>query len=725
RRRRRGADLRCGRPRWRPGLRGALAGRLRIAIFAAVAVALATAGGGAWLDRAHPPDLSALRELSTAIEDRDGRLLRLFANRDGRWRLPATVDDVPPYFLAALTSFEDRRFARHWGVDPLAIGRAAAQNVAAGRVVSGASTITQQVVRLLEPRPRSWSAKLVEAARAVQLELHHSKDEILGMYLTLAPYGGPVEGVRAAALVYFGKPAHALTPAEAALLVALPQSPTRLRPDRWPDRARAARDKVLARAAGTFGPGVAAEALAEPLRLTGQGLPMLAPRLAGRLAREHPGRTVRTTLDGTLQAAVEALARREVGPLGSDVSAAVLVVDNRDGDMRAHVGGLDLLDARRAGFVDLATAARSPGSVLKPFVYGMAFDARIVHPRTVVADVPTRFGAYEPGNFDHSHRGDLTVAEALQRSLNIPAVAILSEVGALRFADALGRSGATLRLPPGADRAHLPVVLGGASVSLREVTTLYAGLARGGSVRPIRIRADEPPGSAFRLLSPAAAAQIAEILRGTALPAGAPHLAGGRATAIAFKTGTSYGFRDSWAVGFTADHTVGVWVGRPDGTPMPGTYGLETAAPILMRVFDLLPVSAPATPQATMLAGAPPPALVRFSVGDAVRAPGAVDRPDRLQVLSPANGSTVVLAAGGAREVALRAAGGTRPLRWLVDGRPLDSAPHRRDALWRPEGPGFHRIVVVDAEGRSAALNLRVRRPDSHPAATGRIERRP
>jgi penicillin-binding protein 1C len=693
--------------------------RPRAAAIGAALAALA-AGGLAALDRAFPPDLSALTDVSVAVEDREGRLLRLFTNGEGRWRLPATVADVPPHYLAALKGFEDGRFDRHLGVDPLAIARAAGQNLMAGRTVSGASTLTQQVVRLLEPRPRTLGAKAVEALRAVQLELHHSKDEILGMYLTLAPFGGPVEGVRAAALVYFGKPASALTPAEAALLVALPQSPTRLRPDRHSAAAQAARDKVLARVADALGPTVAAEALAEPVRLTERGLPMLAPRVAAGLARGAAG-TVRTTIDGRLQAAVEALAQRAVEPLGDAVSTAILVVDNRDRSVVAHVGGLGLLDARRAGFVNLADAARSPGSVLKPFVYGMAFDARIVHPRTIVADVPTRFGAYEPANFDHRHRGDLTVAEALQRSLNIPAVAVLSEVGTLKFADALRRSGAVLHLPAGAGRAHLPIVLGGAAISLSDVTALFAGLATGGEVRPLRTRLDQAPGVAYRLMSSAAAAQVAEILRGTSLPTGSPRLADARAAGIAFKTGTSFGFRDSWAVGFTADHTVGVWVGRPDGTPMPGTYGLETAAPILMRVFDLLPVAPPARHENAALTGAAPPALARFSVGDALRAPGAVERPDRLQVLAPANGATVTLSAEGAQEVALRAAGGRRPLRWLVDGRPVESAAYRRGALWRPDGPGFHRVVVVDADGRSEALDVRVKREGSRVAGIGLI----
>lgn len=698
-------------------------GSARLALgAAALCVGLVlTAGSLAWLDRRYPPDLSALSDLSTAVEDRDGRLLRLFTNGEGRWRLPADVDDVPAYYLAALKAFEDQRFDLHLGIDPIAIIRAITQNLSSGRVVSGASTLTLQVVRLLEPRPRTWTTKLIEAARAVQLELHFSKREILGMYLTLAPFGGPVEGVRAASLIWFGKPPSSLTPAEAAVLVALPQSPSRLRPDRWPERAKAARDKVLARATEALGRQVAAEAAEEPLVTSRQPLPLLAPHLAAELQRDHGSDTIRTTLDARLQAAVEDLAMREVAPLGPAVSTAIVVVENEDRSVLAEVGGLGLFDERRAGFVNLAAAVRSPGSVLKPFVYGLAFDAHIVHPRTIVADVPTRFGAYEPGNFDHRHRGDLTIAEALQRSLNIPAVAVLSEVGSLRFAEAMRRAGAPLRLPPGTDRAHLPVVLGGAAVTLREVTALYAGLASDGTVRPLRVVPEAAGGPGYKMISARAAAQLRTILQGTPLPEGAPRLAAARSASVAFKTGTSYGFRDAWAVGFTRDHTVGVWVGRPDGTPMPGRYGLETAAPIMMRVFDLLPRPRPSSGASVDISDTVPPALARFSVGDALRGPGKVDRPDRLQILSPANGATITLPAGAAAEVSLQAVGGKRPLRWLVDGKQVESAPHRRDALWRPEGSGFHRVVVVDAEGRSEALEVRLRREAAVNATSGRI----
>ena len=683
---------------------GPAAARFRLAAAAVLAAAILAAALLA-LDARHPPDLRRLHDLSTLVEDREGAILRVFANSEGLWRLRTTAEEVPAFYLDALKAFEDRRFDRHFGVDPLAVLRAAVQNLAGGRVVSGASTLTMQVARLLEPRPRTWRAKLIEAARAVQLEWRFSKREILDIYLTLAPFGGPVEGVRAAALILFGKEPASLTPGEAALLVALPQAPSRLRPDRWPERARAARDKVLDRAA-ILGPERAAEARAEPAPAARRSLPLRAAQFAASLRAVDPAAPVlRSTLNARLQDAVEALLRREAAMLDPHASAALLVVDNATGDIIAAAGGIDPFDRARAGFLDLTAAPRSPGSILKPFVYGLAFDERIVHPETLVADVPTRFGDYMPDNFDRQFRGDLTVREALQLSLNIPAVAVLSEVGPLRFARRLDQAGARLRFPHDLGSPSLPVVLGGVAVSLREVTGLFAALARGGMAMPLRTRPDEPASEGFRLLSEQAAAQVTGILLDTPPPPGLPLMAGRRA--IAHKTGTSYGFRDAWAAGYTAAHTVGVWVGRPDGTPSPGHYGRNTAAPLLFRIFDLLPdTGAPAT---VAHSAAPPPALRRFSVGDALRRPQVAAEPDRLQILFPPNGAVVELLDGEAAAVPLKAAGGLRPLRWLIDGRPVESMPHRRDALWPAEGKGYFRATVIDARGVGASSEFRVR----------------
>ncbi len=720
-------------PGW-PGV--GTGGRRRLtalALLAGSAVAL-LAGVGLALDRLFPPPLDRLADRSVTVVDRSGEPLRVFTNGAGAWRLPVDPDAVAPLFVDLLLAYEDRRFWSHGGVDPLALLRALGQNLGAGRVVSGASTLTMQVARLLEPRPRTLSAKLIEAARALQLEWRYDKRAILGMYLTLAPYGGNVEGVRAASLTLFGKPPTELDAAEAALLVALPQSPSRLRADRFPDRARAARDKVLDRAvqAGALSAKAAAEARTEPVPAARQPLPAAAPHLADALRARRPGETrLTTTLDGGLQRAVEALARREMDTLHPRAGLAALVVDNRTRAVLAYLGSPDALDRDRLGPIDMVRAVRSPGSALKPFIYGLGFDDGLIHPLTQVSDVSTRFGDYAPRNFDRGFTGDLTIEEALQRSLNIPAVLVLDKVGPLRFADALRRAGARLVLPNRSTVPGLPVALGGASISLWDMATLYSGLARGGLVAPLRVQPEEPEAAGVRLLSPVAAQQVRAILEGAPPPPGVVQAQELRGSGpIALKTGTSYGFRDAWAFGVTERYSVGVWVGRPDGTPSPDRYGRNTAAPLLFHLFDLLPADR-GRPAGPVTAEAPPELLRRLDAGEGgPMAAGALATgpltngalmngslangpraADRLRLVFP-GGDMVVEALGPdgrAEPLTFSASGGRRPLSWLIDGRRIALSPIARDVVWRPEGPGPVRVTVLDADGRSDSAVIDVR----------------
>lgn len=689
--------------------------RLRKALIGVAAGVGALAGTALALDALFPPPLARLDDLSVTVADRGGEPLRVFTNRAGAWRLPAGADAVAPLFVDLLLAYEDRRFETHPGVDPLAVLRAVGQNLGSGRVVSGASTLTMQVARLLEPRPRTLSAKLIEAARAAQLEWRYDKRTILGMYLTLAPYGGNVEGIRAASLTLFGKPPAELDAAEAALLVALPQAPSRLRADRYPERARVARDKVLDRAvlAGTLSAKAAAEAKTEPVPSVRLPLPAAAPHLAETLRARHPGTPlVATTLDGGLQRAVEALARRTAETLHEQAGVAVLVVDNRTRSVLAYLGSSDALDERRLGPIDMVRAVRSPGSALKPFIYGLGFDDGIVHPLTQVADVSTRFGDWAPRNFDRAFNGDLTIQEALQRSLNIPAVLVLDRVGPLRFAEALRRAGARLVMPAGSVEPGLPVALGGASISLWDMATLYAGLARGGMVAPLRAvpeAAGARDASEARFLSASAAQQVRAILEGTPPPPGAVQAQELRgAGPIALKTGTSYGFRDAWAFGVTERYTVGVWSGRPDGTPVPDRYGRNTAAPLLFQVFDLLPRDR-GRPAGPILADTPPELLRRLHAGDPAVA--TQRPPDRPRLLFPSGDMEVEALGpdGHGEPLTLTAIGGRRPLSWLIDGRRIALSPIAREVVWRPDGPGPVRVTVVDADGRSDSATVDIR----------------
>ncbi len=664
-----------------------------------------------------PPSLDRARQTSVLVLDAQDRMLRAFTTSPGVWRLPAQLADVDPLYVRMLLAYEDQRFTTHSGVDPLATVRALGQWLSYGRVVSGASTLTMQAARLLEPHPRNLSGKLGEMWRALQLERRHTKDEILSFYLTLAPYGGNLEGVRAAALAWFGKEPTRLTSAEAALLVVLPQAPSRLRPDRYPERARAARDKVLLRMGqlGVLSEQQITEARQEPLPVRRHLLPFLAPHLAERLHRARPTAVMlHTFIERSWQQTLETLARQQQSVLEQDSSVAILVVANRDRRVLAYIGASDFHDSRRAGQVDMVRAIRSPGSTLKPLIYGLGFDDLLIHPETLIEDVPTRFGDYSPTNFRNTYVGQLTVREALQQSLNIPAVAVLEQVGPARVAARLREVGLPLHWSKAHPQPGLPLVLGGVGTTLEVLVTLYVGFANGGGIAPLRFSTADPEGSSQPLLTAKACWYLSDILRNAPVPQNVVGSANAvRPRLIAYKTGTSYGFRDAWALGFDADYTVGIWVGRPDGSPSPGYYGRNTAAPLLFRVFDLLP-------EPTGRAVPPPDGVLRVQrdqLPERLRyfhtrpALETVHAPP-LTLTFPVAGSTVELPEreGVLAELPLSAKGGIKPLRWLVNGQPLTAVPWRREAFWQPDGAGFARITVLDQAGQTASAEVWISR---------------
>ena len=700
--------------RVKPGHDGVRKRRI-VRIAAAVAFTIFAVSGAfaTWIISLGPLPLAQAREVSTTVVDRNGKLLRAYAMADGRWRLPVDArTGVDPGYLKLLLAYEDRRFYSHSGVDPLALGRAAFQLVSRGHIVSGGSTITMQLARLMEPRrERSVYAKLRQVFRALQIERALNKDQILGLYLALAPFGGNLEGVRAASIAYFGKEPKRLSLAESALLVALPQSPETRRLDRHPEMARAARDRVLERMVedGRVSFEDALQAKATPVPRLRKPMPILAPHSADQaIATLKDADVIALTLDSSLQKVIEALARDRAIALGPNISVAIIAVDNESGDVLARVGSPDYFDERRAGQVDMTRAVRSPGSTLKPFIYGLAFEDGFVHPESLIDDRPIRFGSYAPENFDMTFQGTVPVRKALQLSLNVPAIALLDRVGSSRLSSRLKQAGANLVLPKD-EAPGLAMGLGGVGVTLQDLVQLYCGLARLGNTRPLReiMIAKDDQRDSLRLMDQVAAWQVGNVLIGTPPPENAVH------NRIAFKTGTSYGYRDAWSVGFDGRITIGVWVGRPDGAPVPGLIGRTAAAPILFDAFartGKLPAALPKPPKGALLASNAklPLPLRRFRpVGELVRTGG--EQAPHIQF--PLNGSRIdVDRSAGTQFSAMpvRVAGGVLPMTMLVNGVAVGEIDGRRRRLVEPPGPGFARLTVIDATGAADTVVIRI-----------------
>ncbi len=690
------------------GARGALA------LFA-VLVAGGWAGLEALVSSTEPPGLEV--PTSRLVLDRDGRLLRAFAVAPGRVRLRLDLKSVDPGLIAMLVAVEDRRFLRHSGVDALALVRSGYQIATRGRIVSGGSTLTMQLVRLLAGiETRSLGGKLRQIRAALALERRASKEELLAAYLTIAPYGGNLEGLRAGALAWLGKEPGRLSAAESALLVALPQAPEARRPDRDPEAARRARDRILARALtlGLIDTETATAARRDPVPRHRHPLPLLAPHLTERLARAHPGLAeLRLTLDAGLQSRMQSLATERASALDPRVSVAILVADHQSGEVLASVGSASLLDSNRAGFVDMTRATRSPGSTLKPLIYGLAFELGLAHPESLIEDRPTAFAGYAPGNFDRSFQGTVTVRRALALSLNVPAVQLLDAVGPARLVARMRRAGAVPVLantsPPG-----LAIGLGGVGITLTDLVRIYGAIARGGRSMPfVEMRRPSPPIESkpqARVLEGSAAWYLGSILREVPAPANAAP------ANIAFKTGTAYGYRDAWAIGWDGRHVVGVWVGRPDGAPVAGLIGIEAAAPILVDCFARLGpiVALPPAPRGVLLARTAelPPTLRQARVRGSVRASGVATGPE---IAFPPDGARLEIDLEQGGSLALKVRNGVPPFTWLADGTPVAREPFSRTASWTPAGPGYTVLSVLDGRGRGSRVRVYLHRHHEGP----------
>lgn len=529
------------------------------------------------------------------IRDRHGEVLYASLTPDEQWRFRTELSEITPLLQRAVIYKEDRAFWYHPGINPLSVMRALTNNLFHRRRTSGASTITMQVARLLAPKKRSYSNKLLEMFRALQLELHYSKKEILQLYLNLAPYGGNIQGVKAASLLYFQKSPDQLSLAELTALTLIPNRPNALVLGRDNPAIVRERNKWLNRfsAARLFPEQLVADALNEPLAATRNSAPRLAPQFAWRMRRSHPGLLeINTTLDAATQQKTEDLAAHYMAGLKLQgiYNAAAIVVDNQSREVVAYMGSSDFLDSLHHGQVDGVAARRSPGSALKPAAYALAFDRGQMIPQTVVNDVPVNLNGYQPENYDLKFRGRVTVAEALRQSLNIPAIQALEMVGVPDFIAALSRAG-FYSLFQQRKKLGLSLILGGCTVRLEEMAGLYSAFANKGNYAPLKFILDSSshPANTHELFSPSAAYMVSTVLCELQRP-DLPQLSrlAQNVPRIAWKTGTSYGRKDAWSIGYNDRYTIAVWIGNFNGKGVPLLSGATTATPLLFQLFHAL-----------------------------------------------------------------------------------------------------------------------------------------
>lgn len=537
------------------------------------------------------PKSGLFRPSSTLVFDRDGQLLRAFTAADDSWRIRTSYDQISPVLRKFLIAYEDQSFYWHQGFNPLAIIRAYRQNKKSGRIVSGGSTITMQIARMMEPKSRTWFHKVIEVGRAVQLEQRYSKRRLLEIYFNIAPYGGNIEGVAAASWLYFGKEPTRLSYGEAALLAALPNSPTWLRPDVHPERARQARDKVLniVYQKGIISKREYEEALAEAIPGARQELPFLAPQFCWEMITKYPGQPrIFTTLKLRNQQLAETLLRDYLKGLAVQgiTNGAVVIIDNKSKELLAAVGSGDFFNKTAQGQVNGYRAPRSPGSALKPFVYGLGFENGVITPQHYLEDVPIDFsGGYAPENFDKQFNGAVSAREALGRSLNVPAINVLLMLGQENGLYPMLRR---INLSTVAEDDHygLTIALGGCETTLIELTALYSALANGGVFQSPKLSKEQAENLPIRLFSPGAAYLVTEILSEIRRPDLPTCWEFTSLPKIAWKTGTSYGYRDAWSIGYNPRYSIGVWIGNFSGEGRPGLVGAEVAAPLLFDLFN-------------------------------------------------------------------------------------------------------------------------------------------
>lgn len=655
------------------------------------------------LDRLYPLSLERYQQHAQFILDKEDNILRAFTSQDDIWRFNPP-QDISPIYLELLLNYEDKHFYQHPGINPFSLIRAGWQWLSNGHIISGGSTLTMQVARLLEPpRPRTINTKIYQIFRAIQLEWHYNKQDILDMYLTLAPFGSNYEGIYAGSWRYFGKAPIALTLAEAALLVALPQSPETLRPDLYSKSALAAREKILQRALDQkiISQQAFIEAIQDPIPQQVFYFPFLAPHLAQSLHQKYPDKkTIKTCIDQELQSQLEKLAYQYIKRFPEKVSLAAVLIDNSTKTIVAYSGSADFFSIEKQGQVDMVQAIRSPGSTLKPFIYGLAFEQNLLHPDTIIEDTPTRFGYYAPRNFSGDYQGAITIRTALQQSLNIPAVKVLDRLGTRHWLSHMKQTGIHFILPKQA-KPSLAIALGGLGITLNDLTNLYMSIPNQGIYQKAEILCMENASTSesYALFSEKTSLWLWDILADAPLPEGI------FIKKFAYKTGTSYGFRDAWAVGFSKKYTLGIWIGRADGTPNPGYYGRNAAVPFLFEF--LLPLGEKAFTLPQFPAPEPAPQALNY-FEPLLKDWQRILKSSPPKITFPPDQAKIKLSNLEENILLLEAESGIRPLYWFINGEPITSHPRHRNAFWQIENIGLYQISVVDNKGLSDKITINI-----------------
>ncbi|MFK5893982.1 MAG: penicillin-binding protein 1C [Pseudomonadota bacterium] len=655
-------------------------------------------------------------EFSTKVTDRAGENLRFFTTREGFWRFPAQLVDIDKNFISALINYEDKRFFQHFGIDILALFRALKQFVFSSYVVSGASTLSMQTIRLLNPQSRTIKNKLLEMIQSIRMEWELSKEQILLLYLNLAPYGGNIQGIEAASYFYFGQSAKHFSPSEIALLIALPQSPERRRPDRHNQQARIARNKILQQqlANSLISEDEYQLAIQQAIKITRQKTPFYAPHLSQRLHMLYPGKQIiRSSIFLPIQMLLEQKIKQYRTNLSPQQTIAALVVDNKSNEVVAHMGSADFFDDSQ---IDLTRVIRSPGSTLKPFIYGLGFEKKLFHPLTRVIDRRFRYDdGYAPQNFDHYYRGQVTVETALLKSLNVPAVKALKRIGVNQFIQRLKSVGIKLFWQSGQE-AGLGIALGGSGLSLESLVAMYTALANAGNYHDLIYTPQQLKAAKKTLLSPLASKYLDGILK--KMPQGNQNkhetFYSKSVETVRYKTGTSYGYRDAWSIGYNSQYTIGIWVGRVDGGFTHNQTGSQIATPLLKQLFAIFPTTKQinnplnSVSEKELISYQQLPQQMRW-LGNTL-----YDNQNNLPyILYPLDGSLIEIKkifSDDAVQLILKAGGGIAPYHWMIDGHYMNRPTQftNNNEVQCSISRGKHKITLIDSTGKQSHAQIEV-----------------